>query len=210
MLSVPGPKNLIEVALAHGLVIACLVSATMTISGGQLNPAVTLGLLVARKIDLRQAGVNIAAQLIGATIGGFLALASVSGASVVPGVPDLGAGVSVGTGILVEAMLTFFLMFVVMGTAVDERFGARLGGLAIGFTVALDILAGGPITGAAMNPARWFGAAVAAGHYANAIVYWVGPIIGAALAAFVYEAFLLEGPRPHPEPQAQMRAKDNP
>ena len=205
-----GGKHLVEVALAHGLVIAVMVSATMSISGGQLNPAVTVALLAVRRISPAQAGMNVLAQLVGALLGGILAGASLPNADLAGGVPDLGGGIGNGTGILVEAMLTFFLMFVVMGTGVDPRFGARIGGLAIGFTVALDILAGGPLTGAAMNPARWFGAAIPAGHYNNALVYVIGPLLGAVLAALVYEYFLLNEPRPHPEPQAQMRAKDNP
>ena len=211
VLVVPGgEKHLVEVALAHGLVIAVMVSATMSISGGQLNPAVTIGLLVVRKISPAQAGINVVSQLVGGVLGGYFALFALPGMDLTPGVPDLGGGVAVGTGIFVEAMLTFLLMFVVMGTAVDPRFGARIGGLAIGLAVALDILAGGPITGAAMNPARWFGAAVPAAHFANALVYIVGPIVGAVAAALLYEHTLLDRPRPHPEPQAQMRAKDNP
>lgn len=205
-----GTKHLVEVALAHGLVIAVMASATMTISGGQLNPAVTIGLLAARKVSPAQAGINIAMQLVGGILGGYLAMFSLGGADITAGVPDLGAGVGVGQAILVEAILTFFLMFVIMGTAVDPRFGARVGGTAIGFTVALDILAGGPLTGAAMNPARWLGAAIPAAHFNNALVYFIGPILGAVAAALLYNEILLERPRPRPEPQAQMRAKDNP
>ena len=204
-----GGKHLVEVALAHGLVIAVMASATMSISGGQLNPAVTIGLLAIRKITPAQAGVNVLAQLAGGILGGFLASVSVgAGVSLVPGVPDLAPGVGNGTGILVEAILTFFLMFVIMGTAVDPRMGGRIAGLAIGLTVTLDILAAGPITGAAMNPARWFGAALPAAHYANGLVYIVGPILGAVLAALVYNQFLME-PRPRPEPAATLRARDN-
>lgn len=212
VLTVPGGgKHLVEIALAHGLAIACLVSATMSISGGQLNPAVTIGLLSIRKTTPAQAGINILMQLLGATLGGYLALFALGGSAptIIPGVPDLAAGVTVVRGILVEAILTFLLMFVVMGTAVDPRFGARLGGLAIGLTVALDILAGGPLTGAAMNPARWVGAAIPAAHFANAIVYFIGPILGAVAAALLYQAVLMDEPRPHPEPAAQMRAKGN-
>ncbi len=186
-----GVGNLTAIALAHGLAIAVMVSATMTISGGQLNPAVTIGLMSVRKLPLMQGITNIVAQLIGGILGGFLAKMSLPAGVVMGGVPDLAPGVSIGTGILVEAILTFFLMFVIFGTAVDGRFNARLGGLAIGFAVALDIMAGGPITGAAMNPARWLGAAIPAGHYANALVYWIGPILGAVIAAVVYDmAFL--------------------
>ena len=203
--------DLTAIAHAHGLAIACLVSATLSISGGQLNPAVTVGLLAARKIGAAQAGINIVAQLLGGLLGGYLAIASLGGADIATGVPVMGAGVSVGQAILVEALLTFLLMFVVMGTAVDPRFGARLGGLAIGLTVALDIMAGGPITGAAMNPARFFGAAIPAGAFLEqSLVYVVGPILGAVAGALLYNEVLLERPRAHHEPQAQMRAKGNP
>lgn len=205
-----GVANLVGVALAHGLAIACLVSALMTISGGQFNPAVTVGLLVARKITPVQSGINIAAQMIGGLLGGYLALASLPEGTSMGGVPDLGAGITFAQGILIEAILTFFLVVVIFGTAVDPRFGARLGGLAIGLTVALDILAGGPLTGAAMNPARWFGAAIPAGHFDNALVYFIGPILGAVVAALLFGFYLMTPDRPHPEPQAQMRAKGNP
>lgn len=202
--------DLVLVALAHGLTIACFASALMSISGGQFNPAVTVGLLVARKITPAQSGINIAAQMLGGLVGGYLALASLPVGTPFAGVPDLGNGIGLMQGILIETILTFFLVTVIFGTAVDPRFGARIGGLAIGLTVTLDILAGGPLTGAAMNPARWFGAAIPGWHFDNAIVYFVGPLAGGILAALVYGTFLLEQPRPHPEPQAQMRAKGNP
>jgi glycerol uptake facilitator-like aquaporin len=119
----------------------------------------------------------------------------------------------VRTGILVEAILTFFLVFVVMGTGVDPRFGGRIGGLAIGLTIAMDILAGGAITGGAMNPARWFGSALPTNHFVSAqvsLVYIVGPLLGGILAAVLYDAVFLEKPRPHPEPAAAMMPTDNP
>lgn len=202
-----GVGDLTTIAFAHGLAIAVMVSATMVISGGQLNPAVTIGLMAARKVTLPQGGINIAAQLLGGLLGGYAARASLAGSAVMGGVPDLAPGVSVGTGILVEAILTFFLVFVVFGTAVDGRFNARIGGLAIGLTVALDIMAGGPITGAAMNPARWLGAAVPAAHYANALVYWVGPILGGLAAALVYQFAFLESAQPQTRPRAPARER---
>ena len=204
------PGNLVAIALAHGLVIACLVCGLMSISGGQFNPAVTVGLLAARKITPVQAGINVGAQMLGGLVGGYLALASLPEGVGFSGIPDLGRGVSLGQGILIEAILTFFLMIVIMGSAVDPRFGARVGGLAIGLAVTFDIFAGGPLTGAAMNPARWFGAAIPGMHFDNALVYFVGPVLGAVLAAVLYEQVFLDRPRPHPEPQAQMRAKGNP
>ncbi len=188
-----GTKNLVAVALAHGLTLAAMISATMQISGGQLNPAVTIGLLLARKVPAVQGGVNIAAQLVGGVLGGVLARASLpSGEDVLPGLPALGGGISLGQGVLVEAILTFFLVFVVFGTGVDPRFGARLGGLAIGFMVTVGILVGGPLTGAAMNPARWLGSAVVSGDYSNALAYTVGPILGGLAAALVWMVFLNE------------------
>lgn len=204
-----GAKDLTTIALAHGLTIACLVSATMSISGGQLNPAVTIGLLTGRKISLNQAGVNIVAQILGGVLGGFLAKASLGGMDITGGIPALAGGVSVGQGILVEAILTFLLVSVVYGTGVDPRFGARIGGLAIGLTVALDIMAGGPLTGASMNTARWLGPAIAQGTFPDPVVHLVGPILGAIVAGALWGYVLLDN-RPHPEPQAEMRAKGNP
>lgn len=186
-----GTKDLLAVALAHGLTIAVMVSATMAISGGQLNPAVSVGLLLARKLDRQQATINIACQVAGGVAGGLLARASLGGIDISGGIPALGSGVSVGQGILVEAVLTFFLVFVVFGTGVDGRFGAKLGGLAIGLTVCLDILAGGPVTGAAMNTARWIGPAVANGTFPSPPVYLAGPLLGACAAALVWSRLLL-------------------
>ncbi len=204
-----GEKHLVEVALAHGLTIAVMVSATMTISGGQLNPAVTFGLLVAGKIPSAQAAVNVVAQIAGGVLGALLASASVGAVGITGGIPAIASGVSTGQGILVEAMLTFFLVFVVFGTGVDPRFNGRIGGLAIGFTVALDILAGGPLTGASMNTARWLGpalvdgaltgtgtvAAVVVDWSRNSVVHLVGPLLGGAVAGVVWKVALFEEPR---------------
>ena len=186
--------GLLGVALAHGLAIAVMVSATGGISGGHLNPAVTFGLLVGGKIDIKNSIAYWIAQLAGATAAGFLLLSiyGANGAAIVKdGTPNLGDGISTGTGIIVEMVLTFFLVFVVYGSAVDAR-APKIGGLAIGLTVALDILFGGPITGAAMNPARTFGPAVAANFWANHAVYWIGPMAGGALAGLIYGRFLIK------------------
>jgi len=185
---------LVGVALAHGLAIAVMVSATMTISGGQLNPAVTAGLWIGGRLPAPQALANIVAQLAGGLAGGFVAKVALPAAVWAAGgggVPDLASGATVTQGILLEMVTTFFLVFVVFGTGVDERFGAKIGGLAIGATILLDILAIGPVTGGAMNPARWFGAALPAAHYSNAVVYWVGPLLGGILAGLIYGRYLL-------------------
>jgi MIP family channel proteins len=192
--------GLLGVALAHGLTIAVMVSAVGGICGGQLNPAVTFGLWVGGQNTSGKSIAYLASQLAGATLAAFL-LANLLGNEtltgrqiVANGTPDLGAGISVGQGIIIEAVLTFFLVFVVYGSAVDSR-SPRIGGLAIGLTVALDILVGGPLTGAAMNPARTFGPALVSGHWANHFVYWVGPLLGGGLAGIVYGRYLIVAPK---------------
>ncbi len=177
--------DLLMVALAHGLAIAVMVSAFGHISGGHLNPAVTLGALVGGKIDLKDGLLYVVSQLAGATVAAFAASLIVSTEMVAAGTPVLAEGVSTGAGIALEAILTFFLVIVVFGTGIDSR-GPRIGGLAIGLTVALDIMAGGPITGAAMNTARNFGPALVSGNWSNHLVYWVGPLLGGAVAGLVY------------------------
>jgi glycerol uptake facilitator-like aquaporin len=118
--------------------------------------------------------------------------ADVSGKDLVfKGTPAVGKGATTLQSIGIEAVLTFFLVFVVYGTAVDMR-APKIGGLAIGLTVTLDILFGGPFTGAAMNPARTFGPAVVGGQWANHLVYWIGPLLGGALAGLVYGRFLIK------------------
>lgn len=189
--------GLLGVALAHGLAIAVMVSATAAISGGHLNPAVTLGLLVGGQMDLRRSTAYWIAQLIGAVVAGVFLVNLLgdglkTGAQIVAdGTPDLGRGVGPVKGIFIEAVLTFFLVFVVYGTVVDRR-APKIGGLAIGLTVALDILFGGPLTGAAMNPARSFGPALASAHWNHHLVYWIGPLLGGALAGFAYGKFLIK------------------
>lgn len=190
-----GRAELSGVALAHGLTIAVMVSATMMISGGHLNPAVTAGVWAGGKIGGRNAVAYILAQMAGGAAGGLLAKICLGGTATGMGVPALGeyandTGVTWGAGILIEAILTFFLVFVVYGTGIDTRFGGRIGGLAIGFTVALDILAGGPLTGAAMNPARWFGAALAAQQWRDMIVWTAGPVLGGLAAGLLYSRVL--------------------
>jgi MIP family channel proteins len=174
---------LIVVALAHGVVLAVLVSSFGAVSGGHFNPAVTLGLWVAGKIDAVKGLLYMVVQLFGGAAAGF-ALAYFFG-DVNGAVPALGDGVDVTEGIALEAIMTTVLLFAVFGTAVDAR-GPKIGGLAIGLAVAVDILFGGSLTGAAMNPARWFGPAVAAGDFDNWYVWWIGPFLGAIVVALLY------------------------
>ena len=185
--------DVLAVALAHGLTIAAFVSATMHISGGQLNPAVTFGLVCGGHMTVPDAIRYWISQLLGATAAALICLGIFGREVVVTGTPQLGTGISPASGILLEAILTFFLVFVVHGTGIDER-GRRVAGLAIGSTVTLDILFGGPLTGAAMNPARVFGPAIAANFWKAHYVYWIGPLIGGAAAGFVYSLCIERNP----------------
>ncbi len=197
--------NLLVVAFAHGLAIGVMASAFARISGGHFNPAVTLGALVGRQITARLAAVYWASQILGALAAALALFVIFPSAIWQPshlGTPALGSvssltwNVSVATGILVEAILTFFLVTVVYGTGIDPKgtFNA-VGGFAIGLTISIDILMGGPLTGAAMNPARWFGPAVVSQFFDNWYVYWIGPFIGAIAAGLLYSrAFLVKSP----------------
>ncbi len=188
------PANLLAIALAHGLTIAVMVAATLHISGGQLNPAVSVALMATGKISLREGIAFIISQIAGAIAASALLLAifgQVIGKDMVfKGTPAPDSNTSIAAGIVIEAILTFFLVFVIFGTGVDSR-GRITTGLVIGFTVALDILFGGPFTGASMNPARTFGPAVIGGQWSGHIIYWIGPIAGGLLAAIAYNTLFL-------------------
>ena len=182
-------------ALANGLGLAVAVSATMAVSGGSLNPAVTLALAVARKIPAKDVVPYIVAELAGALLAGLAlvyAFPSQLGGAVNWGSPSLASGVSVGTGTMIELLMTFVLMFAIYGTAVDSR-APKIGGFGIGLAVLADVLAGGPFTGAAMNPARAMGPMIASGFIPSYwFVYWLGPVVGAVLAAVAYK-YAVEG-----------------
>lgn len=196
----PTGSGLVGIALAHGIVLAVMVSVTAHISGGLVNPAVTIGLWVVGKLTMPRAGVLIAAQLVGATLGALL-LKAVFPAELLAatdgGTPVLARGTSVAQGILLEGVLTFFLVFAVFGTAVDDRGPlARTAGFTIGLVLTFDILVGGPLTGASMNPARTFGPGLVSGTWTDWWVYWVGPISGALVAAMLYWGVFLRGREP--------------
>ena len=186
--------GLLVVALAHGLALAVLVSALGAVSGAHFNPAVTVAVLVSGHITAVRAAMYVAAQLIGGLAAGValrLVLPASSWEPVALGTPVVDPSIGVGAAIAIEAVLTVLLVLAVFGTAIDRR-APKLGGLAIGLAVAADILMGGPLTGAAMNPARWFGPAVASGTYADWYVWWIGPLIGAVVAALLYRLVLAE------------------
>ncbi len=189
-----GGSTLLVVALANGLALALAVSFAMNISGGHINPAVTIAMLVNKAIKPRDALVYIIFQLSGAIIAGALLLAvypSAVGIAVHYGAPSLSSSTTVLQGILFEAIMTFILVFTVMGTAVDKR-APKIAGFGIGLAVVIDVLAGGPFTGAAMNPARAMGPMIAAGFFSNWYVYWIGPVAGAVIAGLLYKYLILK------------------
>ena len=182
------------VAVAHGLVLAVLVTALMGISGGHLNPAVTIGLAVTRRTEPKNAAAYIVAQLLGAVVASWLVSIIYPGGVVRPisfGTPALAATIQLPQAILLEAIMTFFLMSAVYGTCINSA-SPRIGGFGIGLTLLFCILVGGPLTGAALNPARAFGPALISGQWVAHVVYWVGPIVGAVVAALLWEYVLLE------------------
>ena len=191
-----GGVGLVGIALAHGLTLAVMVTAVGHIYGGHINPAVTFGVWAAKKISTREALVYWAAQLAGGVAGAGLLCFPFDVATreaVRWGTPTLAPHLwaPVG-GMAVEALLTFFLVFVVFATAIDERGAFKsVAGFAIGLVVTFDILAGGPVTGASMNPARWFGPALWSGLWADHWVYYVGPLAGGLLAGLVYNGVYL-------------------
>jgi len=175
-------------AVAQGLALGIMVSAFAHISGGHFNPAVTLGALATRKIEPAVAVLYWLAQFAAAVAAALLAkklLPAQFNNSI--GVPTLSPGVTHWQGLVIEGVLTFFLVLVVFATAVDPRgtFSA-IAGLGIGLIVTVDILIGGPLTGAAMNPARAFGPELVQGSWTNAWIYYVGPLVGGLIAALLY------------------------
>jgi aquaporin Z len=187
--------SLIGVAIAHGLAIGVMVSALGHISGAHFNPAVTFSFLITRRIKPALGLVYWVAQLAGAALAALLVrdlLPRATSDAVHLGVPALGGGVNAGAAFGLEAIMTFFLAWVVFASAVDPRGTFKsIAGLAIGLTITIDILFGGPYTGAAMNPARAFGPQLVGGHWSNGWVWYAGPILGGAVAAALYELLYL-------------------
>ncbi len=193
-----GKVGIVGIAFAHGLAIGTMVLAVGAVSGGHFNPAVTLGFLVTGRQPVGRGLAYMAAQLIGASIAALMLTASFPEATrtaVHLGTTALAPGVTPGVGIVVEAILTFLLVFVVFGTAVDPRGPGMIAGLAIGLVITMDILVGGALTGGAMNPARAFGPALFSNFWENQYVYWIGPFLGAIVAALLYHRVFLDGSR---------------
>jgi aquaporin Z len=213
-----GGIGIVGIALAHGLALAIAVSSFGAISGGHFNPAVTFALWVAKKHPWPRVLSYWAAQVAGALSAGiFLTIAFAHAPAAADatqlGTPVIAAGMTPLTATLVELVLTVFLLWAVFGTAVSPN-APRIAGFGIGLAVAADILIGGPLTGAAMNPARWLGPAVAAGFFDNWYVYLIGPFAGGGLAGLTYRyLFASDAERerivvPAPAPVAPARRSD--
>jgi aquaporin TIP len=191
--------GLLGVALAHGLALGVAIAAIGGISGGHANPAVSIAFYIARRLSAKDTAWYIVAQLMGGLFAALLVARVFTPEAVEAtgsGVPALGPGTNLLQGGLIEVVLTFMLGFVIWGVAVNPKGAKIIAPLAIGLTFTFGILAGGPFTGAAMNPARWFGPAVVSGQFANWPVWVLGPIVGALLASTVYELFFLEPEAP--------------
>lgn len=195
-----GLYGVVGVAFAHGFGLAIGVTMAMAISGGHLNPAVTFAIWAAGRIDLRRAGLYVVAQLAAAVVAVLLIRAWFPGGGAASslGVPRIAQDLTLTSAVFVEAVLTFFLVSAVFGTAVSPH-APKVGGFAIGLTLIPAILVGGPLTGAALNPARAFGPALVAMDWHGHLAYWIGPLLGAALAAFLWAKLLLPL-RGDPEP----------
>ena len=186
--------NLVAIAPANGMTIAMLVASTARISGGHFNPAVTFSMVLTRKMGAAKGSIYVVAQLFGAILGALLLKAIIPDAMEGGlGSHALGTDISAGTGLMIEIVLTFVLVFVIFATAIDPRGPAHLAPIAIGMAVTVDLFVGIPLTGGSMNPARTLGPALATGAWADHWVYWVGPLIGGGIASLVYEYVFLRG-----------------
>jgi MIP family channel proteins len=186
--------SLIGVGFANGLAIAVMVAAMGHVSGGHFNPAVTFAFWLSNRISGVQAGVYWAAQLFGSLLAALIVAGLLSRDAVGEGTPQLAEDINVMSGIVAEAVATFFLVLVIFGTVLDRRAPASVYPLAIGLTITAGILAIGPLTGGALNPARGFGPALVSGEWGALGAWLIGPLLGGALAWAVYEYVLAPAP----------------
>ncbi len=190
-------SDLVAVALANGLAIGIMVSNLGHISGGHFNPSITLGFVVTRRITLPLAGAYWLFQFAGAVLAALVLRFLFHMPHVLGAVPQVSSRIDAGRGLLIEIILTFFLVGAVFAMAVDPRGAFKsIAGLGIGLTITMDVLMGGPWTGAAMNPARAFGPQLIANFWADGWIYYVGPAIGGVIAALAYEYLYLRPPGP--------------
>ena len=184
--------GLVGIALVHGLALSIFVSMMLPISGGLLNPALTVGLLVTRRLDPVAALGYIVAQLAGAVLGALavkMMFPTGVGRVIAYGTPMIGSSVTLTQAIGIEALLTFFLMSAVFGTALSAV-APKVAGFGIGLTVFLGVMVAAPLTGPGINPARAFGPALVSGVWTGHAAYWIGPIIGAIIAAVIWDRLL--------------------
>jgi MIP family channel proteins len=188
--------DLVAVALANGLAIGLMVSNFGHISGGHFNPAVTLGFLATKRITWPLAVAYWISQFAGAVAAAALLRWFFHKPAMLAAVPHA-AHIGAGKGLVVEIILTIFLMLAIFSNAVDPRGAFKsIAGLGIGLTISIDVLMGGPLTGAAMNPARAFGPQLIGNFWGEGWIYYVGPAIGAVVAAVGYEYLYLRPARP--------------
>lgn len=196
--------ELVVIALAHAFALFAAISASMHVSGGHVNPAVTFGALLGGRISVLRAIYYWVAQLLGSVVASLL-LRLVTN-NMRPQGFSVAIGLGAFHGLILEIALTFGLMYIVYATAIDPKRGSigSIAPLVIGSIVGANILAGGPFDGACMNPARAFGPALVGWRWHYQWIFWVGPFIGAALAALLYEYVMLpiEPPHPHHQPLA--------
>lgn len=183
-----GLFDILGMAAASGIIVMLIVYSIGNISGAHINPAVTTSLFVTGQMELKNTIYYIISQL-GGAIGACLLLSYIfpsSEGGIDLGTTVLASDITFASGILIEAVLTFALVFTIFGVAVDNRTSTKHAGIIIGTIVFLDIIVGGGLTGASMNPARTFGPALVLGHWADHLVYWIGPLVGGTFAAVCY------------------------
>ncbi|XAR53141.1 hypothetical protein NMG60_11021563 [Bertholletia excelsa] len=190
--------GLLAIAVAHALALFAAVAASMNVSGGHVNPAVTFGALVGGRVSLLRAFFYWVAQLLGAVVASLLLRLATDGMR--PAGFAVGAGVGEWNALVLEIVMTFGLVYTVYATAIDPKRGslAMVAPLAIGFIVGANILVGGPFDGASMNPARAFGPALVGWRWRNHWIYWLGPFIGGGLAGLTYEFAVIQSDRQTP------------
>ncbi|MCI0855209.1 MAG: MIP family channel protein [Chloroflexi bacterium] len=195
----PG-SALIVIALAHGLAFAMLIAAIAHVSGGHINPAITFAAVMTGRLKVSTGALYVIGQLIASVLAVLLLKGIIAGPmegmlgahGLSLGILDDQLGDGAGAGLLLEAVLTFTLVFVFFATAIDPRGNKTMAPLAIGLVVLVGYFVAVPLTGASMNPARSFGPAIVANVWTDHWIYWLGPLIGAALAALTYEFVFLQ------------------
>ena len=193
------PADSLAVALTFGLALVALVNALGHVSGAHLNPAVTLGLALTGKFPWRYVPAYLVAQLAGAVLASLTVWATFGDAA--RGSANLGAtlpapDVAPVTVLVIEALVTFFLVLTIVSVATDERVSPSVAGLSVGFTLAVCVLIAGPLSGGAVNPVRALGPMIVAGQFDGAWAYVLGPLVGGIAAAFAYAGFLAKAAEP--------------